>query len=266
METSSEVISSAKSIAVCGKGGVGKTALTTLIVHLLRQTGKKVLAVDADPAMGLTMALGAGKPKTLGQIREHIIQAAKNHDRQQTQQVADMVDYYLLEALAERDRFSLLAMGRTEILGCYCPVNTLLRNAVETLSSSFDLLILDAEAGLEQINRKVLRKIDHLLVISDPSARGFQTAGMLQDLVQSQTELDPGRIDLIVNRCPVASEINWDQKASSLGLNLLCKIPEDPLLQKMDQEGKSLLDLSIESTALQAVGTMLERLDLMGPS
>ncbi len=265
MESSREDHSSAKTIALCGKGGVGKTALTTLIVHLLRQTNKKILAVDADPAMGLTMALGAGHPKTLGQIREHIIQVARNRDTQQTQQVADMVDYYLLEALAEKDRFSLLAMGRTEILGCYCPVNTLLRSAVETLSASFDLLVLDAEAGLEQINRKVLRKIDHLLVVSDSSARGFQTAGMLQELAQSLTELRPGRIDLIVNRGPVGSETNWEEKASQQGLNLLSIIPEDPLLQKMDQEGKSLLDLSVESPALQAVGTMLKRLKLMGP-
>lgn len=98
-EKSAETQPQAISIALCGKGGVGKTALSTLMVHGLRQTGKRILAVDADPAMGMTLALGAGRPKTLGQIREHVIQVARKRDSQETERVADMVDYYLLESL-----------------------------------------------------------------------------------------------------------------------------------------------------------------------
>lgn len=251
------------SIALCGKGGVGKTALSTLMVHGLRQTGKRILAVDADPAMGLTLALGAGRPKTLGQIREHVIQVARKRDSQETERVADMVDYYLLESLVEKDGFSLLAMGRTEVLGCYCPVNSLLREAVEALSASFDLMVLDAEAGLEQVNRKVLKKVDNLVVVSDPSARGFHTAGTMKELVESQSELRPGRIGLVVNRCQLGSEETWENSAQEQGLELLGTIPEDDSLREMDRMGESLLDLPAESDAMCGMNSVLTRLALV---
>jgi CO dehydrogenase maturation factor len=261
-ERTPETEPSAISIAVCGKGGVGKTALSTLMVHGLRQSGKRILAVDADPAMGLALALGAGRPNTIGQIREHIIQVARKRDSQETERVADMVDYYLLEALVEKDGFSLLAMGRTEVLGCYCPVNSLLREAVEALSVSFDLMVLDAEAGLEQINRKVLRRVDNLVVVSDPSARGFHTAGTMQELVQSQAELTPGRIGLVVNRCSQDAKEDWDERAREHGLALLGTIPEDGKLREMDQAGQSLLDLPAESDAMRGIREVLTRLGL----
>jgi CO dehydrogenase maturation factor len=261
--TAAENEQRAISLALCGKGGVGKTALCTLMIHILRQTGKRVLAVDADPAMGLTMALGAGRPKTLGQIREHVIQVAKRRDPSETRQVADMIDYYLLEALVERDGFSLLSMGRTEALGCYCPVNSLLRTAVEGLSVSFDLLVLDAEAGLEQVNRKVLSHLSHLVVVSDPSARGFVTAGMMQELVHSQEELRPGRIGLVVNRCASDLQVDWEQNARQQGLELLGAVPEDAVLRDLDQAGESLLHLNPESLALGAVRSVLDRIGLI---
>jgi len=261
-EKSPEKEPSAISIALCGKGGVGKTALSTLMVNGLRQTGKRILAVDADPAMGLTLALGAGRPKTIGQIREHVIQVARKRDSHETERVADMVDYYLLESLVEKDGFSLLAMGRTEVLGCYCPVNSLLREAVEALSASFDLMVLDAEAGLEQVNRKVLRKVDNLVVVSDPSARGFHTAGTMQELVQSQAELRPGRIGLVVNRCPLDSKEDWGESARQQGLELLGTIPEDATLREMDRAGQSLLDLPPESDAMRGMRSVLAKLGL----
>jgi CO dehydrogenase maturation factor len=262
-EKSPETPPAAVSIAVCGKGGVGKTALSTLMVHGLRQTGKRILAVDADPAMGLALALGAGRPNTIGQIREHVIRVARKRDSRETERVADMVDYYLLEALVEKEGYSLLAMGRTEVLGCYCPVNSLLREAVEALSASFDLMVLDAEAGLEQINRKVLRRVDNLVVVSDPSARGFHTAGTMKELVQSQAELRPGRIGLVVNRCPPEAEEDWGERAREQGLDLLGTIPEDERLRDMDRAGESLLDLPSDSAAMRGIRAVLARLGLV---
>jgi CO dehydrogenase maturation factor len=87
-----------------------------------------------------------------------------------------MLDYRVFEALTELDTFSILATGRTETLGCFCPVNTLLRGAIETLSESFDTILIDGEAGLEQINRQVVRRLQALLIVSDPISRGVETA------------------------------------------------------------------------------------------
>jgi CO dehydrogenase maturation factor len=139
-------------LAVCGKGGVGKTAFTSMMSRVLLESGKagNLLLIDADPAMGLPNALGIDVRHTMGQVRENIIETARKGKKKETVQLVDTLDYMALEALIETDDFALLAMGRTETLGCYCPVNDLLRGAIESLSKSFDTIIIDGEAGLEQ--------------------------------------------------------------------------------------------------------------------
>jgi len=171
-----------KLLAVCGKGGTGKTASTAMMARALYESkkAKRLLLIDADPAMGLLSALGLKAQKTMGEVREKIIKTAKKGSKEETARIGDMIDYMVFEALTERDTFALLAMGRTETLGCFCPVNTLLRKAIETLSESFDTILIDGEAGLEQINRQVVRRLDTLMIISDPSSRGIETAEMIK--------------------------------------------------------------------------------------
>ena len=126
-------------IAVCGKGGTGKTASIAMMAGALVEnpsTGR-LLLIDADPAMGLLSALGVEVRRTMGEVREDIIRTSKRGKSEEKAQIADTLDYMLLEALTELPDFSVLAMGRTETLGCFCPVNTLLRGAIETLSESF---------------------------------------------------------------------------------------------------------------------------------
>ena len=121
-------------IAVCGKGGVGKTAFTAMMRSALLESGKagRLLLIDADPAMGLPIALGVNVARTMGQVREQIIQTARRGEKEEKFHLIDMLDYMALEALVEMEDFALLAMGRTETLGCYCPVNDLLRGTIET--------------------------------------------------------------------------------------------------------------------------------------
>ena len=98
----------------------------------------RLLLIDADPAMGLLSALGVSVRRTMGEVREAIIETAKGGKDEEKAKISDMLDYMVFEALTELDRFSILAMGRTETLGCFCPVNKLLRAAIETLSENFD--------------------------------------------------------------------------------------------------------------------------------
>jgi CO dehydrogenase maturation factor len=160
-------------VAVCGKGGTGKTAFTAMMTKALLEShlAGKLLLIDADPALGLPNALGVKVKRTMGQIRENIIKTARTADQSEKTQIADRLDYMILEALIETDGYALLAMGRTETLGCFCPVNDLLRGAIETLSKSFDTIIIDGEAGVEQINRQVVRHVDTLVIVSDHRQR-----------------------------------------------------------------------------------------------
>ena len=132
-------------VASCGKGGTGKTAFTSMMTKVLLDSGKagKLLLIDADPAMGLPLALEVNVKRTMGQIREEIIKAARGTKEEEKRRVTQMLDYMTFEALNEVDGFALLAMGRTETLGCYCPVNSILKDTISTLSKSFDTILID---------------------------------------------------------------------------------------------------------------------------
>ena len=111
--------------------------------------------------MGLLSALGATVRRTMGEVREEIIRTAKGGKKEEKARISDKLDYMVFEALTEQDTFSILAMGRTETLGCYCPVNSLLRGAIETLSESFDTILIDGQAGARAGRHGSLRR-EHL--------------------------------------------------------------------------------------------------------
>jgi len=246
-------------IAVCGKGGTGKTALTAMMTRVLLESRKagKLLLIDADPAMGLPNALGIKVSRTMGQVREEIIKTARGSDKEKKEKLNSMLDYMVLEALIETDRFALLAMGRTETLGCFCPVNNLLRDAIETLSKNFDTIIIDGEAGLEQINRQVMRRLDTLIVVSDATSRGVQTAGQIKKMVKKDKVIEVKKMGLVFNRVQGNDEL-LKQAAKDIGLKPFGYIPHDDEVAHLDLIGKPLIELSPTSSALAAVRTIVE--------
>src|SRR5512139_2467749 len=206
-------------VSVCGKGGTGKTAVIAMMARTLGDSGRagRLLVIDADPALGQLSALGAKTTRTMGHIREEIIRTAQHGNKSAKAELADKLDYMVFEALKETDTFALLAMGRTETLGCYCPVNSLLRNAIEKLSESFDTILIDGEAGLEQINRQVVRRLDTLIVVSDPTSRGMETASVIKDMIERERILDCRRLGLVFNRV-VGNEDLLRDSARTIGL------------------------------------------------
>ena len=130
-------------VAVCGKGGVGKTVLTTLLARAVVDAGvAPLLLIDADPVSGLTSALGERAVKTLGSVRSEVIGTARHGDEEAKRKVVDQLDYMVFEALTEREAYALLCMGRSTEKGCYCPVNSLLRQSSDLLKNSKDKQIL----------------------------------------------------------------------------------------------------------------------------
>jgi len=241
-------------VAVCGKGGTGKTALTAMMTRVLLDSGKagKLLLIDADPAMGLPNALGIKVRRTMGQVREEIIKTARGSSKEKKTKLAGMLDYMVLEALYETDRFALLAMGRTETLGCFCPVNDLLRDGIETLSKSFDTIIIDGEAGVEQINRQVMRHVDTLVIVSDATSRGIQTAELIKKMVQNDKVIQSEKVGLVFNRVQGNEEL-LQQAANEMGLQVFGYIPQDENIAYHDLVGKSILELPATSSGLAAV-------------
>jgi CO dehydrogenase maturation factor len=247
-------------IAVCGKGGVGKTAFTAMMTRELMQSERagNLLLIDADPASGLTMALGTEVKRTMGEVREEIIEASRGASEAEERQLSDMIDYMVLEALTEHEKFGLLAMGRSESKGCFCPVNTILRGMIEELSESFDTILIDGEAGVEQINRQVMRRVDTLIVVSDATSRGLQTASLMKRMVEEEGVIQCGRLGLVLNRVQ-GNEGLLEEAAAKVGIEIFGFIPQDEQVAYFDLVGKPLTELPADSPGIAAVREIVQR-------
>jgi len=248
-----EIESKKRVVAVCGKGGTGKTASTAMMARVLTESGKagNLLLIDADPAMGLLSALGVSVRRTMGQVREKIIKTAQKGKEDEKAQLAYDVDYMVFEALNEMDDFAVLAMGRTETLGCFCPVNDLLRRTIGTLSKSFDTILIDGEAGLEQLNRQIVRRLDTLIIVSDPTSRGMETASLIKKMVEVDHVAKCERMGLVFNRV-MGNEELLRTSAENIGLELFGLVPYDEDIASHDLVGKPITELPESSAGLNA--------------
>ncbi len=226
-------------IAVCGKGGVGKTSISAIAAALLSgDPSKKVLAVDADPAVGLALALGFSARRTIDDIRNDLIAKVKDGVREDMHQFASALDYEVFAALEEKKNLAFLAIGRPEQEGCYCQVNDFLKDVIETVSSNFDYVVIDGEAGIEQVNRRVMERVSHLLLVSDRSARGLAVAASIMDVARSVVHYE--RCGLVMNRVRAGEEHTLP---TSPGVPFLGFLPEDDHVRGFDIEGRSFLEL-----------------------
>jgi len=246
-------------VAVCGKGGTGKTVFTAIMARVLLESHKagKLLLIDADPAMNLPHVLGVKVRRTMGQIREEIITIAKDGTEETKDQLANVLDYMVFEALNEMDGFALLAMGRTETLGCFCPLNDVLRGAVETLSLNFDTIIIDGEAGLEQLNRQVMRHVDTLTILSDATSRGIRTAALIKGMVQRDRVMQCEKMGLVFNRVRGNEEM-LKSLAQEIDLEVFGCIPQDEDIAYYDLLGQPLTQLPA-SPGIAAIRAIVEK-------
>lgn len=247
-------------IAVCGKGGVGKTSISAAMVKILtRDRQKRVLAIDADPAVGLASALGIAAEKTVDDIRNRLIQRLGQGKAGDRQSVVSRLDYEVLEALIEHGNLAFLAIGRPEKEGCYCQVNHILKDIIASVAGHFDYVVIDGEAGIEQVNRRVMEKVSHLVLVADPSAKALRVAQTIQQVAREAVNYR--RSGLIINRCQNGKEI--EDIAIPETLQYLGWVPEDDVIRICDIEGRSILGIP-DCAALVAVESCL--LTLMASS
>ena len=236
----SESRKSPKIVAVCGKGGVGKTSISALLVRsMMKDKDKRVLAIDADPAVGLATALGFEVYRTVDTIRNDLIgriQEGRGGDREE---ILSRLDYEVMDSLVERDNLAFLAIGRPETVGCYCRVNDLLKDIIRDISHNFDLVVIDAEAGIEQVNRRVMEMVSRLLLVSDVSAKGRAVVKSIQDVAERLVSFE--RTGVLFNRLRDSQEAG--ELTSSMDMPVLGWIGEEELIRQYDRDGKSIPDM-----------------------
>jgi CO dehydrogenase maturation factor len=235
-------------IAVCGKGGVGKTAFSALLSRVLIDAGiQPLLLIDADPAGGLTLAIGERSVSTLAAVRDRLIASARKGE---AIHAANELDYLLLQSLVERKSYSLLAMGHSSEKGCFCPANEFLRAAIDVLVSAFAAVLIDAEAGIEQINRDVTRRVDRIITVLDGSQKSVETLRLIMDMV------GPTPISVVANRAATMDGCELPDGVELLGL-----IPENRTLRQFDRKGRPLWELPHDNRAVVAARQIAQRLE-----
>ena len=154
-------------IAVAGKGGVGKTTTCGMLIdYLCKKNRGPVLVVDADANSNLNEVLGVEVETSLGQIREEMAQAELKGTIPAGMTKADYAEFKFNSALIEEDDFDMLVMGRTQGKGCYCYVNGVLKTQVDKYAKNYSYIVMDNEAGLEHVARGTLPHVDTMLLIS----------------------------------------------------------------------------------------------------
>ena len=237
-------------LAVAGKGGVGKTSLSATIVRCLvdKYPDKKILAIDADPAVGLSTALGIDVKMTIDDIRKEIIASVDEGDTRTAIELLGEAKYRIFDALIETDGYSFIAVGRPETAGCYCKINSYLKEVISILSNEFDYVVIDGEAGIEQINRRVMEKVTHLLLITDPSKKGCQVINTIKNVADELVMYE--KIGVIINR--MADESLKDYIDTN-GIAVLSYIADDKNLSVFDIKGENIFNLPPESNIVKGV-------------
>lgn len=243
-------------IAITGKGGVGKTTISSLMIQWLAARGDgPVLAVDADSNANLGEALGVDYDATVGGIREDARKEANTLTGIAKQQFLDL---RVQEALVEQHGYDMIVMGRPEGPGCYCFANNMLRDIIQRLAGNYAHLVVDSEAGLEHISRRTLFAIDFLCIVSDCTVRGVRTAGRIATLAAEMGTPVKTR-GLLVNRVPDGILPDGMRSAvEETGLSLLATIPLDGNVAAMDAGGMAVGDIPADAPARQAVNAVLE--------
>lgn len=258
-------------IALAGKGGVGKTTIAALVVKYLVQNGKgPILAIDADPSTNLNMALGMDIDCTVGDIREDLLGQVKESLLAGGAAMGalpggvtkrDYLEYQIRSSLAEGDICDLIAMGRSEGAGCYCAVNHNLREVIDAIGRNYRYVIIDNEAGMEHLSRRTTRDVQHLIIVTDPSQRGIVAAERIASF-RNELDIHIDNTVLVLNRIPGEIPAPLKEKIDGMDVPLLGTVPADGDLTALEFSGRPVVELPDSSPVYQSVSAMMEKLGI----
>jgi len=237
-------------IAISGKGGSGKTTIAAMMIRLLHdQTKKSILAVDADPNSCLGHTCGVEPVGTIADVREKSAQGRPSNSG------SDRIrsfEYGIQQAITETKDFDLLTMGRPEGPGCYCAANNLLRTFLDKLSSAYEFVVIDNEAGMEHLSRRSTNNVELLCIVTEPTPLGMITAKRISGLAK-QLPISVQNIGVIWNRADNAESNRKLENIEAFGC-----VPYDKAILDASMKGKTVFDIERNSPAFLSVLEIIE--------
>jgi len=252
--------SDTKIIAVAGKGGVGKTSLAAAIVKALAQAypDKRIVAIDADPAVGLSTALGIDVAVTIDDIRKEVVASLADGDTRDAIELLGEARFRIADAIVEADGFSFIAIGRPESAGCYCAINSYLKAVIRSVSAQFDYVVIDGEAGIEQINRRVMEKVTHLLLVTDASKKGVQVIRSIREVADELVMYE--RLGAVANRLP---DLSVKEAMDTGDIPVVSYILDDRELASFDLTGKNVFYLPDDAVIARGAREALRNIGIL---
>lgn len=221
----------AKSIAVAGKGGIGKSTIAALLVKALCERDEKpILAIDADPDSNLATLLGLDNTESVGQLRDNVLKEI--HDFPAGMSKAAYIEAGLHEVIIESEGFDLITMGKGEGAGCYCYLNSLIRKFSDDLTPSYRWVVFDNEAGLEHLSRRTTQNVDALLVVITENPLSLHSAKSIVEITKSLNSRIFNTY-AVTNMVKPQNQKKIEERISEIGLEVLCTIPYDEQLDQM---------------------------------
>jgi CO dehydrogenase maturation factor len=245
-------------IAVAGKGGTGKTSVSTLVIrYLLKNNMGTILAVDADPNSNLAENLGLEVHQTVGRILNEFQGEKIKIPAGMTKE--GYLEYQLNGAISEGKSLDLITMGRGEGPECYCYPNVVIRKLIDDWAKNYRYVVMDNEAGMEHLSRRTTQNIDEMLLVSDHSIKGLRAIARIRELIK-ELKLVVRRESIIINQVPGTLDPLLMKEMERMGVTPAAVIPEDEELKKSDLEQKPLFDLPDTSPAVAAVNDLMKNL------
>ena len=250
-------------VAITGKGGVGKTTLSSTLARLYAAEGRTVLAADVDPDANLGLAQGLSQEevdaidpisKMKALAKERTGASDDNRFYKLNPYVADIPEKYAKSI----NGVKLLVMGTVDLggSGCVCPEHVMLKSILSALTyRKGDVVIMDMEAGLEHLGRGTAQGMDQFIVVIEPGSRSVQTYRNVKRLA---SDLGIKQVRVVANKIRDERDEEFI-KASIPAEDLLGFIHYNPEIMDADRQGKSPYDCS--PTAIEEIRKIKAILD-----
>ncbi len=197
-------LNSSRKIAICGKGGVGKSTVTSLMTNVLRDEAWSVLVIDTDDSNpGLYRMFDFEKgPKPLMKLLDRFSLGEKKPDAGWLAMDEITIRDIPSEFIVDQDGLKFLMVGKIEdpFEGCACNMSLIVKNFIDRLVlADRELAVIDMEAGVESFGRGVERSVDTVLIVVEPTHESMALAEKINYMAQG---IGVNRVKAVLNKIP----------------------------------------------------------------